>query len=39
VLTAAAINVVRMGHWLMKKPLAKTRTSAFQQLITQPICC
>jgi transposase len=38
VLTAAAINVVRMGHWLMKKPLAKTRTSAFQPLLTQPIC-
>jgi transposase len=39
VLTAAAINFVRIGNWLMKKPLAKTRTSAFQKLITQPICC
>jgi transposase len=37
-LTAAAIHVVRMGKWLMKKPLAKTRTSAVQQLITQPVC-
>jgi hypothetical protein len=34
VLTAAAINVVRMANWLMKKPLAKTRTSALQTLIT-----
>jgi transposase len=39
ILTAAAIKVVRMGNWLMQKPLAKTRTSAFQQLITQPVCC
>lgn len=39
VLTAAAINVVRMGNWLMKKPLAKTRTAGFQKLITQPISC
>jgi transposase len=37
--TAAAINVVRIGTWLMKKPLAKTRTSAVQQLIKQPVCC
>jgi transposase len=39
VLTAAAINVVRMGNWLMQKPLAKTRPSAFQPLITQPVGC
>jgi transposase len=39
VLTAAAINFVRIGNWLMKKPLAKTRTSTFQTLITQPVCC
>ena len=39
VLTAAAMNFVRMGNWLMKKPLAKTRTSPFQPLITQPVCC
>jgi transposase len=37
--TAAAINFVRMGNWLMKKPLAKPRTSAFQNLITKPGCC
>jgi transposase len=39
VLMAAAINFVRIGNWLMKKPLAKTRRSAFQKLITQPACC
>jgi Transposase DDE domain len=39
VLTAAAINFVRIANWLMKKPLAKTRTSAFQNLITQRVCC
>jgi transposase len=39
VLTVAAITVVRLGHWLMEKPLAKTRTSPVQQLITQPVCC
>jgi transposase len=39
VLIAAAINFVRIGNWLMKKPLAKTRTSTFQKLITQPVCC
>jgi transposase len=39
VLTAAAINFVRIGNWLMQKPLAKTRTSAFQKLITQPAGC
>ena len=39
VLTAAAINFVRIGNGLMKKPLAKTRTSAFQKLIKQPVCC
>jgi transposase len=39
VLTAAAMNFVRIGHWLMGKPLAKTRTSAFQKLIEHPILC
>ena len=39
VLTAAAINVVRLGNWLMQTPLAKTRTSAFQTLITQSAGC
>jgi transposase len=39
VLTAAAINFVRIGNWLMGKPLAKTRTSAFQKLIEHPMLC
>jgi transposase len=39
VLTAVAINVVHIGNWLMNKPLAKTRTSTVQKLITQPVCC
>ena len=39
VLAAAAINFVRIGNWLMKKPLAKTRASAFHPLCKQPICC
>jgi transposase len=39
VLAAAAINVVRIGNWLMKKPLAKTRASAVHPLCKQPICC
>ena len=37
--TAAAITVVRMGNGLMKKPLAKTRTSTCQQLSAPPVCC
>jgi transposase len=32
-LTAAAINFVRMGYWLLGKPLTKTRTSAFEHLM------
>jgi transposase len=39
VLTAAAINFVRIGKWLMKKTRAKTRTSAVQLLLKHPICC
>jgi len=39
VLTAAAINFVRISHWLMGKPRAKTRTSAFQKLIEHPVLC
>jgi DDE family transposase len=38
-LAAAAITCMRMGNWLMKKPPAKTRTSAFQKLITHPAGC
>jgi transposase len=39
VLTAAAINFVRIGHWLMEKPRARTRTSALTKLLKQPTCC
>jgi transposase len=39
VLTAAAINFVRMGNWLMGKPLAKTRTSAFERVMKQFALC
>jgi hypothetical protein len=39
VLTAAAITWVHIGNWLMKTPLTTTRTSAFQKLSTQPVCC
>ena len=39
VLTAAAINFVRISYWLMGKPRAKTRTSAFQKLIEHPVLC
>jgi transposase len=37
--TAAAINFVRMGNWLMGKPLAKTRTSAFERVMKQFALC
>jgi hypothetical protein len=30
---AVAINYVRMGNWLMEKPLAQTRTSTFERLM------
>jgi transposase len=33
IVTAAAINFVRMGNWLMEKPLAKTRISAFERVM------
>lgn len=39
VLTAAAIHCVRIANWLMGKPLAKTRTSAFQKLLEHPLLC
>ena len=39
VLTAAAINFVRMSNWLLGKPLAKTRMSAFTKLIEHPVLC
>ena len=36
VLTAAAMNLVRVVCWLEEKPLAQTRTSAFVQLHAVP---
>jgi transposase len=39
VLTAVAINFVRMGNWLMGKPLAKTRTSAYERVMQQLAFC
>ena len=36
---SAAINFVRMGHWLMGKPLAKTRLSAFERVMRQCAPC
>jgi hypothetical protein len=37
VLTAVALNFVRLGAWLAGTPLAKTRKSAFVRLMAQPI--
>jgi hypothetical protein len=39
IVTAAAINFVRMGNWLMEKPLAKTRISAFERVMRQCAPC
>lgn len=38
-LTAAAINFVRMANWLMEKPLAKTRVSAFERVMKPFALC
>ena len=37
VLTAVALNFVRLGAWLAGTPLAKTRKAAFVRLMAQPI--
>jgi transposase len=34
ILTATAINFVRLSHWLQDKPLARTRQSSFTRLMT-----
>jgi transposase len=39
VLTVVAISFVRMGNWLMGKPLAKTRISAFERVMKQFAFC
>jgi transposase len=38
VVTAAAMNLVRLGAWLAGTPLARTRHSAFARLMLQPAC-
>jgi transposase len=38
VVTAAAMNLVRLGAWLGGTPLARTRQSAFLRLMAQPAC-
>jgi len=37
VLTAVALNFVRLGEWLAGTPLAKTRKSTFMRLMEQPL--
>ena len=37
VLTAAAMNLIRLGAWLASTPLTRTRRSAFNKLMTLPI--
>jgi transposase len=39
VLTATAVNCVRIANWLAEMPLAKTRQSAFVKLMRQPVSC
>ena len=36
IFVGATINLVRIGNWLIGVPLAKTRTSSFVKLTTQP---
>lgn len=39
VLTATALNLVRIANRLAEMPLAKTRQSAFVKLMRQPVPC
>lgn len=39
VLTATALNLVRVANWLAEVPLAKTRQTAFVRLMRQPAIC
>jgi transposase len=39
VLTATALNLVRVANWLAEVPLAKTRQPAFVKLMRQPVHC
>ena len=36
IFVGTTINLVRIGNWLIGVPLAKTRTSSFVKLTTQP---
>jgi hypothetical protein len=38
VLTATAIDLVRLAAWLAGEPLARTRQTAFARLMADPIC-
>lgn len=35
-LTAAGLNFLRVGHWLLGRPLARTRKSALRRLLAAP---
>lgn len=39
VLTATALNLMRVANWLAEVPLAKTRQTAFVKLMTRPAHC
>lgn len=39
VLTATAINFVRVANWLAEVPLAKTRQTSFVKLMMRPLSC
>lgn len=39
VLTATALNLVRVANWLAEVPLAQTRQTAFVKLMRQPVIC
>jgi transposase len=39
VLTATALNLVRVANWLTEVPLARTRQTAFVRLMRQPVPC
>ena len=39
IVTAVAINFMRMGNWLMEKPFAKMRLSAFERVMRQGAPC
>jgi transposase len=39
VLTATALNFVRVANWPAEVPLVRTRRTAFVKLMTQPVPC